>query len=81
MIHFNSPSFLPTGFPPDQFDVTTKSTALHVAVESGNIRAIHLLLQAGAQVNLYDASFSTPLHLAAAMGHEEVRQAGRQRNQ
>ncbi|CAF3656344.1 unnamed protein product [Rotaria sp. Silwood1] len=60
------------GFPPDQPDPITKATALHIAVETGNIRAIHMLLQAGAQVNLCDLSLSTPLHIAAYMGYEEI---------
>ena len=51
----------------------TKITALHIAVESANVRAIQILLQAGAQVNVCDSSFSTPLHIAAYMGYEEVR--------
>ncbi|CAM4923268.1 unnamed protein product [Rotaria socialis] len=61
-----------SGFPPDQPDPTSKSTALHVAVESANIRAIQMLIQAGAQVNATDASFSTPLHIAAYMSNEEI---------
>ena len=32
-----------------------------------------MLLQAGAQINATDASSSTPLHIAAYMGYEEVR--------
>lgn len=32
-----------------------------------------MLLQANAQVNGIDLSGSTPLHIAAYMGHEEVR--------
>ncbi|CAF2385393.1 unnamed protein product [Rotaria sp. Silwood2] len=64
--------YLLSGFSPDQPDPSTKSTALHVAVESANIRAIQMLLQAGAQVNVTDASFSTPLHIAAYMGNEEI---------
>ena len=60
--------------------MTTKSTALHLAVEGGNLRAIQLLLQAGAQVNLYDGSLSTPLHLAAYVGHEEVGKKERKKN-
>ncbi len=62
-----------SGFSPDQADPVTKSTALHIAVESANLRAIQILLQAGAQVNICDSSFSTPLHIAAYMGYEEVR--------
>ncbi|CAF3804525.1 unnamed protein product [Rotaria magnacalcarata] len=61
-----------SGFPPDQSDPTSKSTALHVAVESANIRGIQMLIQAGAQVNVTDASFSTPLHIAAYMSNEEI---------
>jgi ankyrin repeat protein len=60
------------GFPPDQSDPVTKATALHIAVESGNTRAVQILLHAGAQVNLCDSSYSTPLHIAAYMGYEEV---------
>jgi len=62
-----------SGLSPDQPDPSTKATALHIAVESANIRAIQLLLQAGAQINLTDVSCSTPLHIAAYMGYEEVR--------
>lgn len=64
--------YLLAGFPPDQPDPSTRSTALHIAVESGNFRAIQMLLQAGAQVNVTDLSFSTPLHLAAYLGYEEI---------
>jgi ankyrin repeat protein len=32
-----------------------------------------MLLQAGAHVNVSDLSCSTPLHIAAYMGYEEVR--------
>ncbi|CAF1266938.1 unnamed protein product [Adineta ricciae] len=56
----------------DQPDPSTKATALHVAVESANLRAIQMLLQAGAQINVTDISSSTPLHIAAYMGYEEV---------
>jgi ankyrin repeat protein len=48
-----------SGFPPDQSDPVTKTTALHIAVESANYRAIQILLHAGAQVNLCDSSLST----------------------
>ncbi|CAF1082015.1 unnamed protein product [Rotaria magnacalcarata] len=64
--------YLAAGFPPDQPDATTKTTALHVAAESGNIRAVHMLLQAGAQANTCDSSLSTPLHIAAYMGYDEI---------
>jgi ankyrin repeat protein len=32
-----------------------------------------MLIQAGAQVNVSDLSSSTPLHIAAYMGYDEVR--------
>jgi ankyrin repeat protein len=32
-----------------------------------------MLLQAGAQINVTDLSLSTPLHIAAYIGNEEVR--------
>ena len=60
------------GFPPDQYDPVTKTTALHIAVETGNVRAIQILLQAGAQINPLDSSSSTPLHLAAYLGYDDV---------
>ncbi|CAF1178944.1 unnamed protein product [Rotaria sordida] len=63
---------LVAGFSPDQPDPVTKATPLHIAVETANVRAIHMLLQAGAQVNLCDLSLSTPLHIAAYMGYEEI---------
>jgi ankyrin repeat protein len=61
------------GFSPDQADPVTKVTALHIAVETANLRVIQLLLQAGAQINVCDVSLSTPLHIAAYMGYDEVR--------
>ena len=66
-----------SGISPDQSDPSTKATALHVAVEAANLRAIQMLLQAGAQVNAIDLSCSTPLHIAAYMGYEEVRRTNR----
>ncbi|CAF3710189.1 unnamed protein product [Adineta steineri] len=64
--------YLYAGFPPDQPDPLTRVTALHIAVESANLRFVQILLQAGAQVNVCDSSFSTPLHIAAYMGFEEI---------
>ncbi|UJR09625.1 hypothetical protein I4U23_013859 [Adineta vaga] len=64
--------YLLAGFPPDQADPITKVTALHNAVETANLRAIQLLLHAGAQVNVCDSSLSTPLHIAAHMGYDEI---------
>ena len=65
--------YIKSGFSPDQSDPITKATPLHIAVESANLHAVRLLLQAGAQVNLCDSNLSMPLHIAASMGYEEVR--------
>lgn len=43
--------------------------ALAVASHCGNEEVVRLLLQYGAAVNKRDASFMTPLHLAALRGH------------
>ncbi|XP_073859892.1 serine/threonine-protein kinase TNNI3K isoform X18 [Macaca fascicularis] len=43
-------------------------TALHLAV----YKAADVLLQHGANVNIQDAVFFTPLHIAAYYGHEQV---------
>ncbi|KAM5270641.1 serine/threonine-protein kinase TNNI3K isoform 3-T3 [Hipposideros larvatus] len=43
-------------------------TALHLAV----YKAADVLLQQGANVNVQDAVFFTPLHIAAYYGHEQV---------
>lgn len=41
------------------------------------VQAADVLLQHGANVNIQDAVFFTPLHIAAYYGHEQVRQDGR----
>lgn len=62
-----------SGFPVDQADPATQSRALHLAAELGHLATCQLLLQANAQVNVTNASLSSPLHCAAYAGHEEVR--------
>lgn len=37
------------------------------------LKAVDILLQHGAYVNIQDAVFFTPLHIAAYFGHEQVR--------
>lgn len=37
-----------------------------------SLQAVDLLLQHGAYVNVQDAVFFTPLHIAAYYGHEQV---------
>ncbi|KAL8934248.1 MAG: hypothetical protein Q9216_006001 [Gyalolechia sp. 2 TL-2023] len=47
-------------------------TALAVASHCGNEVVVRLLLQYGANVNARDASFLSPLHLAAMRGHHRI---------
>lgn len=43
-------------------------------------QAVDILLQHGAYVNVQDAVFFTPLHIAAYSGHEQVRYMNCQQN-
>lgn len=52
----------------DLTDYRGKRTALHVAVVSGNARAVELLIGAGADVNNIDKTLHTPLTLALVTG-------------
>ncbi|TWW57818.1 Serine/threonine-protein kinase TNNI3K [Takifugu flavidus] len=48
-------------------------TALHVATLAGHHEvATDILLQHGANVNVQDAVFFTPLHIASCYGHEQI---------
>lgn len=47
-------------------------TKLHVACIRGNIKAVHTLLEQGADVKAVDNSGFTPLHDAANLGHLDV---------
>ena len=47
-------------------------TALHYAVLRGHAGAVEALLEAGAQCNVVDADFNTPLHIAAAVAHDDI---------
>jgi hypothetical protein len=60
------------GFSPDHVDPVSKMAGLHVAVIADNLRAIEILLQYGAQVNVIDECLSTPLHFAISMNSDEV---------
>lgn len=47
-------------------------TPLHQAVLDGNIMAVKLLIEHGANVNKQDDDYWTPLHAACAEGHSEI---------
>ncbi|KAG8225218.1 hypothetical protein J437_LFUL012693 [Ladona fulva] len=47
-------------------------TALHVAAAGGHMACVHLLVQAGAQLDATDRDHSTPLMLAVRAGHNDV---------
>ena len=57
-------------------DVVRDSSALHLAVLSGNKKVVKVLLDHGAHVNATDEHLgklrNTPLHLAAKAGHSDI---------
>ncbi|XP_014223483.1 histone-lysine N-methyltransferase EHMT2 isoform X1 [Trichogramma pretiosum] len=64
---------LANGFNPNHvFRDQGHRTALHMAAESGSLSSVHVLVQAGAQVDVFDRNQSTPLMLAAVSGNADV---------
>ena len=51
---------------------TTKRTALHVAVEKGNVEGTRKLLELGAKPNAETEALDTALHLAARKGLKAI---------
>lgn len=47
-------------------------TSLHLAAEKGHLACLHVLIQAGGQVDVMDKNQTTPLMLAASKGRAEV---------
>jgi len=63
---------LELGFTPDSED-SIGQTALHYALRFGNIGALDVLLDAGANPNAQERRFGqTPMHMAAIRGDEEI---------
>lgn len=49
----------------------SNTSALHVAIERGNVEAARALLAARCAVDLLDSESCTPLHIAAMRGHQQ----------
>ncbi|KAJ8679786.1 hypothetical protein QAD02_015573 [Eretmocerus hayati] len=47
-------------------------TSLHIAAEKGFLAGVHVLVQAGAQLDVLDRNQKTPLMMAAVNGHSDV---------
>jgi len=47
-------------------------TGLHIAADKGHLSCVHVLVQAGAQVDVMDRNQLTPLMLAASKGKADV---------
>ena len=54
------------------FEDSAKQTPLHVAAAGGHLPAVHILLQAQAQINVFDAEQNTPLTAAINAKHNDV---------
>lgn len=64
--------FLEYGVDVNLKDVLDKSTPLHCAVTTQNIRIVRMLLEYGADVHTVDVRNKTPLHLAASCEEPEI---------
>lgn len=47
-------------------------TGLHIAADKGHLSCVHVLVQAGAQLDVMDRNQLTPLMLAASKGKADV---------
>jgi CHAT domain-containing protein len=63
---------LALGVSPDLWEASSGMTLLHVAAHRGDIEAVSLLLDHGADPDLRDHSRVTPLHAAAYHGHAGI---------
>ena len=54
------------------FIETREDRPLHIASREGNIEFVRLLLESRADPKCRNKDGSTPLHMAAHMGHEDV---------
>lgn len=63
---------LEKGADANEADAETKTTALHLSADRGNLAISLMLLNAGANVNSQDINGDTPLHNACLCGHKEI---------
>ena len=56
----------------DQPTTDDGSTPLHIAIEEGNLDIVHLLVEAGASMDVPRSDGLAPLHMAAQKGHLEI---------
>lgn len=54
------------------FEENNNETALHVAAGNGHLPAVHILLQAKAQINVLDGEQNTPLTAAINAKHNDI---------
>ena len=47
---------------------------LHIAAQNGNVHIVSILIEAGAQVNVYNEKEENPLQMAAESGNAKVGQ-------
>mmetsp|Transcript_68276 Transcript_68276/g.108396 ORF Transcript_68276/g.108396 Transcript_68276/m.108396 type:complete len:234 (-) Transcript_68276:309-1010(-) len=50
----------------------SQSTALHYAVQSGNLECVTCLFDLGAKIDVVNKLKCTPLHIAASLGYTEI---------
>lgn len=54
------------------FRECSMGTALHAACSGGHLSVVHILLQAGAHLDVLDRDHNTPLMLAAVSNHNDI---------
>jgi euchromatic histone-lysine N-methyltransferase len=70
---FSSLFFAGIGLNPNHlFRECSMGTALHAACSGGHLSVVHILLQAGVQLDVLDRDQNTPLMLAAVSNHNDI---------
>ncbi|GLH08976.1 Poly [ADP-ribose] polymerase tankyrase [Gryllus bimaculatus] len=66
---------LDVGIDPNVQEYSAKNAPLHIAVKSGVLKIVEMLLEKGAKPNVTTQDGRTPLHLAAISGHVCIAEA------